>query len=82
VHADLPIAGGVGFVVGHGVLACWRFFFPVSYYLGNRSIALIDRDIGIRVAVGIGIGNVDAAERLPANDARTLGAGPVDGLEK
>ena len=42
-----------------------------SYNLPHSAIALIDGGIGVGVAIGIGVRDLDSAERLAADDART-----------
>ena len=43
---------------------------------------LVDGDIRIGVAIGVGIGDVDPAEWLASDYTWALGSGPVDGLEQ
>jgi hypothetical protein len=57
-------------------LRCWAFlsgalledFVDCEHFL-HGAISLVDRDIGVSVAVRIGVGNGDAAKRLAADHA-------------
>lgn len=58
------------------------FVRPTRRNLPNCAVTLVDRDVGVGVAIGIRVGNVNASERLPANDAWTLGVRTVQRLEE
>src|SRR5579872_6481641 len=53
----------------------------LCYFL-NGAVALIDGDIGVGVAVCVGVRDGDSAERLATDDARTLGRGTIEWLDE
>ena len=71
-YAQFSIAGAVGFVVVHEVLGLWSFSFPRGYDFRNRAMPLINSDVGIGVAISVGIGNVDTPEWLSPDHTRAL----------
>jgi len=54
-----------------------RWLPLASHDLLDCAMTLVDRNVGVSVAIGVGIGNVNPSERLAANHARPLGIGPV-----
>jgi hypothetical protein len=60
------------------VLCFWTRFLPATDYFRDRAIALVYSNVGVRMAIGVGIGNVDAAECLASDYTRTLGGWPVN----
>ena len=60
------------------VLCFWTRFLPATDYFRDRAIALVYSNVGVCMAIGVGIGNVDAAECLTSDYTRALGGWPVD----
>ena len=50
--------------------------------LAHRAIALVDRNVGVGVAVCVRVSNVNSSKRLPANYAWALGIRPVERFEE